>query len=95
MIVSFGDKATQDIWDGTDSREARSIPKDVWPAARRKLDLVDGAQELRDLKGVGNQLEKLKGELAGFWAIRVNDKYRTIFKFVNGNASDVRIVDYH
>jgi len=96
VIASFGDKATRDLFDSTDSKEARSIPKQLWSVAHRKLDMLDAARDLMDLRAPpSNHLEKLKGKLAGFWSIRVNDQYRLIFKFANGNADDVRIVDYH
>jgi proteic killer suppression protein len=58
--------------------------------------MLNAAQDLMDLKAPpANRLERLKGELVGFWSIRVNDQYRVIFKFANGNADEVRIVDYH
>jgi len=96
VIASFGDKATRDLFDGTDSKEARSIPKQLWKVAHRKLDMLDAARDLMDLKAPpSNHLEKLKGQLAGFWSIRVNEQYRVIFGFANGNADEVRIVDYH
>ena len=96
MIVSFGDKATRDVFDGTDSRDARAIPKQLWGVAWRKLDMLNAAQDLMDLKAPpANHLERLKGDLIGFWSIRVNGQYRLVFKFTNGNAEQVRIVDYH
>ena len=96
MIVGFGDKATQDLYDGTDSKEARSIPKAIWGVAARKLDMLDAAQDLLDLRSPpGNHLEKLKGNMAGLWSIRINEQYRVIFKWNHGNAGDVTIVDYH
>jgi len=96
VIASFGDKATRDLFDGTDSKEARSIPKQLWKVAQRKLDMLDAARDLMDLKAPpSNHLEKLKGHLAGLWSIRVNEQYRLIFRFANGNADQVRIVDYH
>jgi proteic killer suppression protein len=96
VIVSFGDKATRDVFDGTDSRDARSIPKQLWGVAWRKLDMLNAAQDLMDLKAPpANHLERLKGDLIGFWSIRVNGQYRLVFKFTNGNAEQVRIVDYH
>jgi len=96
VIASFGDKATRDLFDGTDSKEARWIPKQLWKVAQRKLDMLDAARDLMDLKAPpSNHLEKLKGHLAGLWSIRVNEQYRLIFRFANGNADQVRIVDYH
>jgi proteic killer suppression protein len=96
VIVGFGDRATADVFDGVDSREARSVPKQLWRMAHRKLDMVNAALDLMDLRAPpGNKLEKLNGSLAGFYSIRINDQYRVIFKFANGNASEVRIIDYH
>jgi len=96
VIASFGDKATRDVFDGADSREARTIPKQLWKVAQRKLDMLDAARDLMDLKAPpSNHLEKLKGDLAGFWSIRVNEQYRLMFKFANGAADEAQIVDYH
>ena len=96
MIASFGDAATRDIADGIDSKSARSVPKAIWNVARRKLDYLHAAHYVMDLSAPpGNRLEKLAGELKGFWSIRVNDQYRIVFKWAQGNADDVRIVDYH
>lgn len=97
MIVSFGDQATQDIYDSTNSKEARALlnPK-LWSTAARKMDMVNAAKELKDLKvPPGNKLHALKDDLAGFWAISINDQYRVIFKLKAGEASEVRIIDYH
>ncbi|HEX4383187.1 MAG TPA: type II toxin-antitoxin system RelE/ParE family toxin [Myxococcales bacterium] len=96
MIASFADKATRDVFDGTDSKEARSIPKQLWSVAVRKLDMLDAAQEIGDLRAPpANRLERLKGDLAGLWSIRVNDQYRIVFQFADGKAAQVRIMDYH
>lgn len=96
MIVSFGDKATRDVYDGADSKEARSIPKQVWGTARRKLDALNATHDLMDLAAMSsNRLEKLKSDLAGYWSIRVNDQYRVIFRFAHGNVEQVRITDCH
>lgn len=61
----------------------------------RKLDMLNAAINLGDLKSPGSQLEKLKGDLEGYWSIRVNDQYRIIFRFHGGNAMDVRCQDIH
>ncbi|MCB4756918.1 MAG: type II toxin-antitoxin system RelE/ParE family toxin [Elusimicrobia bacterium] len=96
MIVGFGDQTTRDIYDGLDSKSAREIPKIVWPQSRRKLDALSAAHELRDLSvPPGNRLKRLRGDLNDFYSIRVNDQYRVIFKWSEGNARDVRITDYH
>jgi proteic killer suppression protein len=97
VILDFADEATEDIFHGTASRAARRrLARELWPAAQRKLDRLNRARETRDLADPpGNRLELLKGDLAGFYSIRVNDQYRIIFRFQKGDASEVRLVDYH
>lgn len=96
MIVNFADTTTEDIYHGVDSKAARRIPNSIWKAGTRKLDMVNAAHELRDLKvPPANRLEPLKGTLSGFHSIRINDRYRIIFRWDEGNARDVRITDYH
>lgn len=96
MIASFADQATRDVFDDENSKAARSIPKDIWKVAQRKLDLLNAAHLIEDLRvPPGNRLEALSGDLMGCWSIRVNDQYRIVFRFSDGQASDVRIVDYH
>jgi proteic killer suppression protein len=96
VIVSYQDDATRDIHVGEESRAARRFAVAVRKVARRKLDLVGAAVEIRDLAvPPGNRLEQLHGDLAGFYSIRVNDQYRIIFKFQEGNASHVQLIDYH
>lgn len=96
MILNFADKATEDVFNGLDSRAARSIPQFIWKAACRKLDMINAAAELKDLRiPPANRLEKLKGKLSEFHSIRINDQYRIIFKWNNHNAEDVLITDYH
>ena len=67
----------------------------MWPVVIRKLDILNAATGLNDLKSPGNQLEKLKDDLAGYWSIRVNDQYRIVFRIDQGNAVDVRCQDIH
>lgn len=96
MIISFGDKATDDIFNGIDSNAARSIPQVIWKTACRKLDMINASKDLKDLRiPPANRLEKLKGKFAGFYSIRINDQYRIIFKWNQSNAEDVMIIDYH
>lgn len=96
MIAGFADDATRDIFDGADTRAARRIPKPLWPVARRKLDLLAAAAAIGDLRTPpGNRLERLSGDQAGRWSIRVNDQYRVTFEFADGHARNVRIEDYH
>ena len=96
MIVSFADTGSQDIYDGTASKKARqTLPMELWETAGRKLVQIDAAVAIKDLEAPpGNRLERLKGSLAGF-SIRINQQYRIVFRFEEGNASEVRIVDYH
>lgn len=96
VIGSFADRATEDVFQGKDTRAARTLPKVLWPAIRRKLDMLNAAHDLRDLRvPPNNHLEALKGGFKGQHSIRVNDKYRISFIFANGTASRVRCHDYH
>jgi toxin HigB-1 len=96
VIYSFGDVATEDVFHGTNSKIARSIPKNLWPAVRRKLDLVNAATSANALRvPPGNRFESLQGDRAGSFSIRVNDHYRITFRFEGDHALDVRCVDYH
>lgn len=96
MIQSFGDRTTEDIFNGWDSRAARRLPRAIWPVVRRKLDMLSAAHVIGDLRSPpGNRLEALKGNWAGRYSIRVNDQYRVTFRFEDGNAHDVVCEDYH
>jgi toxin HigB-1 len=96
MILDFADKATEDLFHGLSSRHARRIPQEVWQVSVRKLDMLNAASDLRDLRvPPSNRLEALKGKLADYHSIRINDKYRLVFRWSNGNAVDVQITDYH
>ena len=69
---------------------------ELWPAVGRKLDQIDAVTSLDDLRvPPGNRLHALVGDLAGFYAIRVNDQYRVVFRFDGHDAYDVRCTDYH
>jgi len=97
MITSFADKATEDIFNGVNSAEARRLlPRDLWRVAFRKLDQLDSAVRLDDLKvPPGNRLEALKDDRVGQYSIRINDQYRICFAWTSSGASEVEIVDYH
>lgn len=96
MIVDFGDQATEDIFHGENTKAARRIPVMIWKAAGRKLDMVNAAHALHDLAvPPGNRLEALRGALAGRHSIRINDQFRIVFMWSDGNAHSVRITDYH
>ena len=93
MISSFRDRETERIWHGEVSRR---LPHDIQETARRKLRMLNNARMVADLRiPPANRLEALKGKRAGQYSIRVNDQWRICFRFVNGQASDVEIVDYH
>ena len=96
MIRTLADDATRDIWNGVNSQAARRIPRALWPIVRRKLDQIDAVTRLEDLKvPPGNRLHALSGALRGFHAVRVNDRYRLVFRFEGADAFDVRCTDYH
>ncbi|BBD57156.1 type II toxin-antitoxin system RelE/ParE family toxin [Planktothrix agardhii] len=96
MIQSFGDKRTEDLFQGISNRETRKFPADLIKVAVRKLDMLNAAYQLEDLRSPpGNRLEALKGDLKGFYSIRINEQWRIIFQWQNGNVLAVKIVDYH
>ena len=97
MIVSFLDPGTEDVFNGYSTKQSRRIcPPEILNVARRKLDYLNAALQLRDLLvPPGNQLEMLKGDRVGQHSIRINDQFRLCFVWKDGNATDVEIVDYH
>jgi len=96
MITSFGDKATSDLFNGIQSRQVRRLPNQIRETALYKLDVINAAQALGDLRSPpGNRLEALRGEFEGFYSIRINKQWRIIFRWSENNACDVQIIDYH
>lgn len=96
MVESFGNRLAEDLFYDRVSREVRRFPPELRRGARRKLLYLHDAGELADLRvPPGNRLETLKGKLAGYHSIRINDQWRVVFRWQSGNASDVQIVDYH
>lgn len=97
MIVSFADQGTEDLFDGTNSKVARKIlPVELHANAARKLDWLNRARTLEVLNTPpSNRLESLRGELAGYWSIRINSQYRIVFQWESGKALNVRVTDYH
>ena len=96
--MHFADPGTRDIFDGLDTKAARkTLPKALWRVAQRKLDMLQAASKLEDLRvPPSNQLEALRGSLAGLCSIRINDRYRVVFRWdEREGVKDVRIVDYH
>jgi len=93
MIVSFGNKETEKIWNGIVSKK---FPREIQDVARRKLRMINNSIDITDLRiPPANRLEKLKGDLKKFYSIRINNQWRIIFQWNKGNAFDVEIVDYH
>ena len=97
MIRSFKNKATEDIFNGENSKGARNLcPQSLWRTAFRKLDQLDSAVVVDDLRiPPGNRLEQLKGDREGQYSIRINDQYRICFVWTESGPDDVEIVDYH
>ena len=93
MIISFPEKSTKKIWDG---EWVKGYSIDVQDTARRKLRMLNNSFDIKDLMiPPSNRLEKLKGNLKDFYSIRVNDQWRLIFRWTNGNAPIVELIDYH
>ena len=96
MLKSLADKTTQDIYDGINSRQARKLPRELHAKARRLLDQINAALTLDVLRiPPSNRLEKLKGDQAGFWSLRINDQWRIVFRWQGQDALDVQVIDYH
>jgi proteic killer suppression protein len=92
MIRSFGDKATEALFQDKVVREFRGIAR----PAKRKLEAINAASRLDDLMvPPANRLEKLQGNLRGFYSVRINGQWRVIFRWIDGEAYDVKVVDYH
>jgi len=93
MIINFGSKDTESIWVGD---QVKKWPVNFQVIARRKLRMLNNSQNLADLRiPPANRLEKLSGNLRNYYSIRINKQWRIIFKWNNGNALDVKIIDYH
>lgn len=95
VIVSFADRATEALYHG-EPRAAKRIPAGIRTVALRELDILNAAHNLIDLRSPpGNQLEALRGDLAGLHSIRINDQWRIVFRWSDAGPTDVRIRDYH
>lgn len=96
MIVSFGDKATEDLYHGRSTARTRHLPADITAVALRKLDMLNAAKMLMDLRSPpGNRLEALRGDLKELHGIRINGQWRVVFRWIGSDAHEVRVVDYH
>ena len=93
MIVSFGSKETEKIWNGI---RVKNLPIEIQNVGRRKLRVLNNAQDITDLRvPPSNRLEKLTGKLNKFYSIRINKQWRIIFVWEKRNATEVEIIDYH
>ena len=93
MILTFGDKNTELIWQGL---RVKNLPLEIQNIGRRKLRMLNNSQSINDLRiPPSNRLEKLGGNLDGFYSIRVNDQWRIIFRWIEGQSEEVQIIDYH
>lgn len=93
MISSFGSKQTEKIWNG---ERVKKMPLEIQNVGRRKLRMINNSIDVNDLRiPPSNRLEKLGGNLKEYYSVRINKQWRIIFKWNNGNASEVEIVDYH
>jgi proteic killer suppression protein len=93
MIISFGNKETEKIWEG---ERVKKLPNEIQQVGRRKLRMLNNSQHLNDLMiPPSNKLEKLKGNLKEYYSIRINNQWRIVFKWENGNSFEVQIIDYH
>ena len=97
MIRSFADAASEDLFNGVDSRIARSAcPTALWPVLRRTLTQLNRVADLRELAiPPGNRLERLSGARRGQHSIRINQQYRICFRWEAGYAHEVEVTDYH
>jgi len=97
VIQSFADNGTEDVFDGLNTKAARkSCPRSIWTVAGRKLDLLDAAEQLDDLRiPPGNRLEALSGHRRGHHSIRINQRFRICFRWTDAGPLDVQIIDYH
>ncbi len=93
MVISFRNKETERFYV---SGKSKKYPQTIIKAALRKLDYLNAAKDINDLKvPPGNRLEMLRGNFENMYSIRINKQYRIIFSFSNSNVSDVEIIDYH
>jgi proteic killer suppression protein len=97
VIRSFAGRGTEDVFNGVGSAAARRVcPSNLWNVAARKLDQLDSAERLDDLRiPPGNRLEALAGDRRGELSIRINERYRICFRWDAEGPYDVAIVDYH
>lgn len=93
MIISFGNKETEKIWNG---ESVKGLPMEIQEIGRRKLRMLNNSIHMADLRiPPSNRLERLAGNYSGYYSIRNNDQWRIIFQWKNSNTYEVKILDYH
>lgn len=93
MIISFGSKDTEKIWEG---ERTKRIPIEIQQIGRRKLRMLNNSQDIQDLRiPPSNRLEKLSGKFNDSYSVRINNQWRIIFRWENNHALEVEIIDYH
>ena len=93
MVISFGLKDTENIWQGD---RVKKIPMEIQKIGRRKLRMLNNSQNIADMRiPPSNRLERLKGKVKDYYSIRINDQWRIVFKWQNDHAHEVEIIDYH
>lgn len=97
MIKSFGNKGTEDIFNGNDTRAAqKTLPKELWANAQEQLDQLNAAAAVGDMKlPPSNRLHKMKGQLKEWWSVSINMKFRIIFKWLGTDAHEVEINNHY
>ncbi len=96
MIKNFSSRLAEDIFNGIDSRYSRKFPRQLLGKVQRKLDQLNAATLLDTLRAPpGNKLSKLEGNLSEYWRIKIDKQWAVIFKWDDGLAIDVDIIDYH
>lgn len=96
MIKNFSSKLAEDIFNGVNSRYSRKFPRQLLNKAQRKLDQLNAATTIETLKvPPSNKLSKLEGDLSQFWRLKIDKQWAVIFKWHDGFAIDVDIIDYH
>ena len=92
----LADRATEALFHRRPSREVRRLPPEILRGALQELDMMNSSQKVQDLRSPpGNRLELLKGDLQGLYSIRINDRWRIVFRWEGSDAHEVRLVDYH
>lgn len=96
MIKNFSSKIAEDVYNGVNSRYSRKLPRALHEKTVRLLDQMNVITRIETLRiPPSNHLEKLKGKLLDYWSLRINQQWRIIFQWKNGDVLNVDIVDYH